>query len=313
MSFSNADFIACACVLMGGLFLICIVTLVVAVLVNAGSQPGMDLLDLLMAFFFLPFTMVSLFSAVEVVRLGIRITQRPILSRWGIKVDAVAERWRHTTSQTESGNIHSHYHVKATYVVPSSVWYVQQTTPKQPTSTHEAITPEDATIDEEQEDENEATSEAVDMLVHHKWFFDVSPTLYLTSQSRRKIALVVLPNQPYVVMTEEAANACCGDFGTMLFMSVFALGFGFAGTFLPVLLFLQRTLWIMVPYFCAAVSGLICWLALNWSVFDDMSTSIPEIVTVGGEAPTLTATAAVSVADVTSTTTPSRSVTQESL
>jgi hypothetical protein len=216
MSFSNG-FIDRGLVLVRGLFLICIVTIVVAtVLVYGGDQPG---LRLFFVAFLCPFTISAIYLAACVVSLGVRIAQRPVLSRWGVRVDAVAERWRHTHNRRDSGKVDHYYYVKATYVVPSSM-YVQQPTPKQPTTnfevTLEAITPEDSTTDEEQDDE--ATFEAVDMIVLHKWFY-VSSNLYLTSQSCRKISLVVLPNQPYVVMTEEEANDGCTDFCRILLNS----------------------------------------------------------------------------------------------
>lgn len=269
--------------------------IVVAVLVNGGDSPA---LGLFLAAFFLPFTMSFYIIALILVSLGTGIAQHAMLTRRGVKIDAVPERWRHTES-SDDGQISHKYHVKASYVVPSSM-DVQQPNQKKPTKNFEApfedITQADSTTDEKQEDES--TIEAVDKLVLHKWFV-VSPSLYLMSQTSRKIALVILPNQPYVAMTEEEADVGCVEFYCAMmfksvFMSLFALVFGFAGIFIPASLFTDQNgslsaLWILVPYFCMTVSGAIWYCLANRSAFEDSSRddiSIQNMVTAVGEATT---------------------------
>jgi hypothetical protein len=293
MSFSSRPRLVL--VLVRGLFLICILMLVVAVLVNGGvifnggdspvDSPGLGwtLYSLFMAACCVPFTYLFFLSALNLVRVGSEIvaeamlTYSALLSRWRVKIDAAPDRWRHTENSDDGQISHRYHHAKATDAVSSSV-DVEQPTPKQPTKNFEATLGDItvSTTDEEQEDED---------------------TLLTVDDAT--FEAMIPRNQPYVAMASAEANVGCVrfylDMLDQIVCSVFSLllslllvvVLGYAGIGAPFSLILDpdgsiSAPWLMVPYFGMTVSGPIWYIladADSWRRRDEAR--IQERVTAG--------------------------------
>ena len=250
--------------LLAGIWFLCQITIAVVILMQKnGGDDGTPISRGWQVLFAWVFQILTSFSFIVVFWMGrilVRLAQRPLLSRWGIKVKAVVERWRHQKSRHGELNF-----IKVSYSVPLSTTSTKQHSSLKYFDDSGAALISDKDVSftgvSSADNETEAAEKTVfdvrDVTLYKHWFA-VTSDLYSSSRNGRNIALIVLPNYPRVVMTEQEAGGAggCVDFCQMLLLGHISAVFGICGIFLPVSGILgtsSSSLWFLVPYFCGSL------------------------------------------------------------